>query len=612
MTTALVTGIGGSIGIDIARSLALDPRIRVLGCDASEVALRMTASLVYDAVLVPRADRNPDDYLRALECVIDEREVDYVFVNPDPELAVIAECGEEMPCAVSFPRGPEVLGICMDKARTAERLMDAVVADAGEALCPATVEIDGPDDIDRAFELLEGPLWLRARSGPGGRGSLIVECPGEAKAWIDYWRRRDRRDRWMVQEYLPGVNANWTAVYRDGSCVADAAMHRTGYFLSDVAPTGVTGQVSECVTVDPGSYRERCDRAVRALVAEPEGIFSIDLREDRAGVPRVTEVNPRLAGRPWLYTRAGLNFPLSAVGSATRVEAPGPDALSLRPGVRLHRQLDIEPLVVESASSDDVNGARGGSVGGELGHLDAIAVAHDQAKGFTPRLIEARASTLARVLPSGSVLDLGCADGLLTRALASDGRQVVAVDASSVRIDRTRRNCSGLPVELRRARFEDFRPEPGERFDAVVLSCVLEHLEDPVHLLARCKEWLTPDGRVVVIVPHGRSLHRRIGVRMGLLRDLEALGPADDDLDHQRVYDMPGLVRDVGRAGFAIREKGGIFLKPLPNEAMARLPAGLVDALEELGRELPDLAAELYVVGCREREASPGASGDTR
>lgn len=232
--------------------------------------------------------------------------------------------------------------------------------------------------------------------------------------------------------------------------------------------------------------------------------------------------------------------------------------------------------------------------------LEAVAREHDQTLGFTPRLIACRARLLEELLPPGEVLDLGCADGLLTERLARRHRRVVGVDASSLRLQRTARRCAGLSpgrVELRQALFEDFEPEPGEKLDAVVLSCILEHVADPAALLARSTHWLRPGGRVVVVVPNGGSLHRRAGVLMGLLPDLESLGDADDALDHERVYTLETLRREMRRAGLRVVQTGGYLLKPLPNDHMAELPKALVDAYEELGRELPELAAEIYAVG---------------
>ena len=231
--------------------------------------------------------------------------------------------------------------------------------------------------------------------------------------------------------------------------------------------------------------------------------------------------------------------------------------------------------------------------------LEDIAEHHQQERGFTPRLIGFRARALDAVVPRGRVLDLGCADGLLTRHLAAAGRSMVAVDASALRVERTRKVTEGLDVTVVQSYFEEFEPPGGQKFDGVVLGCILEHLDDPVSLLRRCSDWLTDTGVVAAVVPHGRSLHRRAGVHMGLLPDIEALGEADDALDHKRVYTIAMLTDEFERAGLTVVDTGGILLKPLPNSRMADLPDALVEAYAALGAEMPDLAAEIFAVGRR-------------
>jgi 2-polyprenyl-3-methyl-5-hydroxy-6-metoxy-1,4-benzoquinol methylase len=241
--------------------------------------------------------------------------------------------------------------------------------------------------------------------------------------------------------------------------------------------------------------------------------------------------------------------------------------------------------------------------------LDGIAGEHDQTAGFTPRLIACRARVLNDAIAPGRLLDVGCADGVLTRHLARHHERVVAVDGSPIRVERTRAATAGLNVEVHQSHFEDFEPPGGARFDAVVLSCILEHLDDPVSLLRRCAAWLVPGGVVAAIVPHGRSVHRRAGVHMGFLADLDDLGEADDALDHKRVYTRDSLRAEFEAAGLDVREVGGILFKPLPNSKMRELEPALIDAYEALGRELPDLAAEVYAIGATPPSPSTKAAG---
>lgn len=338
MTTVLVTGIGGSIGVDVARSLRRDASVRIVGVDANPWGLRQTAHLCDIAAAVPRADREPRGYLEALERLIREHEVAFAFVNPDPELEAMAELGASLSCPTTMPPVATV-GVCLDKAQTVAKVGDA-------ALFPATRDVAEPDDVERAFLELGAPLWIRSSIGPGGRGSLVVETAEEAHAWMRYWNRRGRGYKWVLHEYLPGLNANWTGLYARGELVASAAMERVRYFLGDAAASGVSGQVSQCATLDPAPYRAVSDAVVRGLDAEPHGIYSVDLRHDAAGAPRVTEVNPRLAGRPWLYANAGVNMALASLRALTGADLG--DAVSrdgLIPGLHLYRQLDVDPVI---------------------------------------------------------------------------------------------------------------------------------------------------------------------------------------------------------------------------------------------------------------------------
>jgi carbamoyl-phosphate synthase large subunit len=338
MKTILITGIGGSIGIDVARSLRKDPGLRLIGCDCSDWGRRQAAHLVDEIVALPRADRGEQAFLDALSAAIERTNTDFAFVNPDPELETLAAIDAALPCASSMPP-IETVGITLDKART-------VAKTELPGAFPESVALRSDEDLARCFREMAPPLWMRSAVGPGGRGSLTVETADEARAWITYWRRRGRDYDWLVQEYLPGRNLNWTGLYVRGEFVLSAAMERMRYFLGDAAASGVSGQVSLCATVDSSDFEATCHDVVRALDTTPHGLYSVDLRCDRQGVAKVTEVNPRLAGRPWLYTNAGINLPLAAARALCDVpvgDAVSPDGLRI--GLHLHRQLDIDPVV---------------------------------------------------------------------------------------------------------------------------------------------------------------------------------------------------------------------------------------------------------------------------
>ncbi len=114
---------------------------------------------------------------------------------------------------------------------------------------------------------------------------------------------------------------------------------------------------------------------------------------------------------------------------------------------------------------------------------------------------------LVRGLGGRRVCDLGCGDGMLLAELAAHTpAEYWGYDISPAAIQAAQRR---LPAAHFAAMdLADFKPE--QRFDVVILSEVLEHLEDDAALLAR----VAPHARhVVVSVPGGPAdqVDRRFG-----------------------------------------------------------------------------------------------------
>jgi len=141
------------------------------------------------------------------------------------------------------------------------------------------------------------------------------------------------------------------------------------------------------------------------------------------------------------------------------------------------------------------------------------------------------------------------------------------------------------------------------RFDHVVLTHVLEHLDDPVAVLRRVNdEWLSDSGRLFLVCPNGNASSRQIAVRMGLISHNQAITPAEQAHGHRITYTLDTLERDARAAGLQIVHRSGIFFKALANFQWDRLLATDIISPEylegcyRLGPGYPDLGPSSFLV----------------
>lgn len=215
--------------------------------------------------------------------------------------------------------------------------------------------------------------------------------------------------------------------------------------------------------------------------------------------------------------------------------------------------------------------------------------------GFNGVLLRLRYRELSRFFKGKSCLEFGAADGEGTRFLTKHFQRIVAVDGSVKQIGQLRKSVRSRKVEGVVSLFEKFNSE--ERFDTVLLAHILEHVADPVKTLRIARRHLKKGGVLLIDVPNALSIHRQVGVRMGMLKTEYHLNAADRSIGHRRVYDFDRLRRDVLKAGLRIKKEGGIFLKPFSNAQMEKLlNRSGIQAFSTVGKKYPELAAEIYLV----------------
>jgi len=214
--------------------------------------------------------------------------------------------------------------------------------------------------------------------------------------------------------------------------------------------------------------------------------------------------------------------------------------------------------------------------------------------GFNGYMNKYRVSKILELCQGRTVLDLGSADVFMAEALAPFFDRIVSVDGSKELIERARERLgSGTNIELINSLIEEFQTH--ERFDLVLLSFILEHVADPVAVAAKALTFVQPRGAMLVMVPNARSLHRRVGVALGLLSKVDDFSEEDIRQGHRRVYTEERLCDELKQAGANIETSGTFFIKPLSNPQMEQLGTKLADAFFEVSRDLPGLGSMIFV-----------------
>ncbi len=136
---------------------------------------------------------------------------------------------------------------------------------------------------------------------------------------------------------------------------------------------------------------------------------------------------------------------------------------------------------------------------------------------------------LSRLHP-GSLLDIGCSDGILMQIAAARRWKVTGIDSSPT-----------SSPQIIHARFLDY--EFSERFDFLTLIHSFEHMDDPRGTLIKCHSIMNATGRLLIVVPNFGGWWARI---MGA--DWQWLN-ADD---HRFHFTIPALKKLLEQSGFRI------------------------------------------------------------
>jgi 2-polyprenyl-3-methyl-5-hydroxy-6-metoxy-1,4-benzoquinol methylase len=202
------------------------------------------------------------------------------------------------------------------------------------------------------------------------------------------------------------------------------------------------------------------------------------------------------------------------------------------------------------------------------------------------------------------ILDVGAADGIVSRRLTERGWRVTGVEGDAALAQAGARWCERmLTANLNRE-----IPEVVGPFDAILYGDVLEHLVDPLRVLVELDRALVPDGFVVISVPNIAHLYIRLLLLVGRFDYIDR-GILDDS--HLRFFTQRSLRALLADAGLTVER-----FTATPAPLYQILPAswhkrwvGATHAVNAVvARGLPRLLGYQFLVLARPKGGALGAA----
>lgn len=169
-------------------------------------------------------------------------------------------------------------------------------------------------------------------------------------------------------------------------------------------------------------------------------------------------------------------------------------------------------------------------------------------------------------LVNQQILDVGCGGGILSEPLARLGANVTAIDPLPENIDSARAHSSCnedlVNLQYQCTTVEELNSSSSTKFDLVVASEVIEHVENPSIFMKNCCSLVKPSGHLVITTIN-RNILSTLLVKYAaeyLLRIVPE--NTHDENKFITPNELTDMLRENGMSGINFR---GMALNPLTN-----------------------------------------------
>jgi 2-polyprenyl-3-methyl-5-hydroxy-6-metoxy-1,4-benzoquinol methylase len=146
---------------------------------------------------------------------------------------------------------------------------------------------------------------------------------------------------------------------------------------------------------------------------------------------------------------------------------------------------------------------------------------------------------LQRPAPGSRLLEIGCGDGRMLARMKSRGWETEGVEFDPKCVDQVR--AAEIPCHSGDLREVSL---PANKYDAIYMGNVIEHVYEPRSFLRECFRILRPNGQLVILTPNTESWGHR-----HFKQDWRGLEPPR----HLQIFNLRNLSRAVQDAGFSLR-----------------------------------------------------------
>jgi len=227
---------------------------------------------------------NAPDFVAAINEVVRERNVDFIFPAHDSVVLKLAQHETQLACPM-IGSPVATCEVCRSKSATYTTFRDIV----------PTPKVFGREEADMPF-----PVFLKPDVGQGTKGVYVAESRKELDRYVDKYPSI------LILEYLPGEE--FTV-----DCLTDR--HRALRFVGARRRVRTQNGISMDTHPVQDAEFDHLARTINETLLF-RGAWFFQVKRNARGILTLMEIAPRISGGMGLFRNMGINFPLLSIFDA--------------------------------------------------------------------------------------------------------------------------------------------------------------------------------------------------------------------------------------------------------------------------------------------------------